>query len=330
LRQYVPAARAVRAALMLLACALFGWLVASPAHAAGRTSSLGLAPNDTFYSELMWPATSIGLPRAWALTLGKPSITIAVLDTGVTPIPDLAGALVPGYNFVGGNANTTDDNGHGTEVASIAAARTNNKLGIAGVCGRCSIMPVKVLDSKGVGSPATIAQGVTWAVAHGAQIINLSMDSSEDNPVIDVAIAAAVAHGVTVVIAAGNAGSSDPAARGYLGGSSPDAIRVAGLTAGNTLFGWSNRGHAVDIAAPGAAAAAMSHGSFFLGLQGTSVAAPMVAGVAGLMLSSNPRLSPALLKALIDSTGTQVPGLDVASGSRLNAFAAVLAASRKA
>jgi subtilisin family serine protease len=330
LHQPVPAARAARAALMLLACAFAGWLVVAPARAAGHASSIGLAPNDTFYPELMWPATSIGLPRAWALTLGKPSVTIAVLDTGVTPIPDLKGALVPGYNFVSGNTNTIDDNGHGTEVASIAAARTNNKIGIAGVCGRCSIMPVKVLDAKGVGSPATIALGVTWAVAHGAQIINLSMDSSQDNPVIDAAIAGAVAQGVTVVIAAGNAGSSDSAGTGYLGAGSADAIRVAGLTVGNTLFGWSNRGSAVDIAAPGMAAAAMSHGSFFLGLQGTSVAAPMVAGVAGLMLSSNPTMAPAMVKSLIESTGTPVAGLDVATGRRLNAFAAVLAASRKA
>ncbi len=330
MQQPVPAARAMRAALMLLACALAGSLAVSPARAAGRASVLNLSPNDTFYSALQWPATSIGLPAAWALTLGSPSVTIAVLDTGVTPVPDLAGALVPGYNFVGGNTNTADDNGHGTEVASIAAARTNNKLGIAGACGRCSIMPVKVLDANGVGSPATIALGVAWAVAHGAKIINLSFYSGQDSPVLDTAIAAAIAQGVTVVIAAGNSGASDPGAAGYPAAASPDAIRVAGLDARNALYGWSNRGSSVDIAAPGDAAAAMTHGTFFLGLQGTSVAAPVVAGVAGLMLSANPTLGPAAVKSLIDSTGTRVPGLDVASGRRLNAFAALMAASAKA
>jgi len=320
----VAQARLLRAAILISACGFACALAVSPASAARQAVIASLSPNDAFYSELAWPATSIQLPQAWALTTGSPSVTIAILDTGVTPVPDLRGALVPGYNFVADNTDTLDDNGHGTEVASIAAARIDNHIGIAGVCGRCSIMPVKVLDANGNGSPETIAEGVTWAAAHGANIINLSVYSNEDSPVLDAAIAAATAQGVTVVIAAGNSGSSNPAAGGYPAAASPSAIRVAGLNAHNNLFGWSNRGSSVDIAAPGAASAAMDQGTFFLGLQGTSVAAPVVAGVAGLMLSENSSLTPADVKSLIDSTGTPLPGLDVSSGRRINAYAALL------
>lgn len=316
------AARCLRAAALTLSCGLGCVLAASPALGARQSSAVSLLPNDALFSQFAWPAKAIDLPRAWALTLGSPKVTIAILDTGVTPVPDLAGALVPGYNFVAGNTDTLDDNGHGTEVASIAAARVNNHIGIAGVCGRCSIMPVKVLDSSGNGSPSTIADGVSWAVAHGAQIVNLSVDANEDSPVLDAAIAAASAQGVTVVIAAGNSGSSGAS---YPAASSPDAIRVAGTNAQNNLFGWSNRGASVDVAAPGAASAAMTNRTFFLGLQGTSVASPFVAGVAGLMLSKNGALSPAAVKSLIESTGTPL-GLDVSSGREVNAYRALTGA----
>src|SRR5579872_5361973 len=99
MRRYVSSARGWRAAITMLACALSASVAVSAAHAAGRSSVVGLAPNDEFYSELAWPANSINLPRAWTLGLGRPSVTIAILDTGVTPVRDLAGALVPGYDF---------------------------------------------------------------------------------------------------------------------------------------------------------------------------------------------------------------------------------------
>jgi subtilisin family serine protease len=323
----LPAAtRSLRATALALTTGVACLLAASPALGAGKTSTVSLLPNDALFSEFAWPAKAIDLPHAWALTLGSPKVTIAILDTGVTPVPDLAGALVPGYNFVANDTDTLDDNGHGTEVASIAAARVNNHFGIAGVCGRCSIMPVKVLDANGNGNPETIAEGVNWAAAHGAQIINLSVYSNDDSPVLDAAIAAATAQGVTVVIAAGNSGSSNPAQGGYPAASSPDAITVAGTTAASSLFGWSNRGSSVDVAAPGAASAAMTNRTFFLGLQGTSVASPIVAGIAGLMLSENGTLAPAAVKSLIESTGTPLAGLDVASGRQVDAYRALLGA----
>jgi subtilisin family serine protease len=210
-------------------------------------------------------------------------------------------------------------------VASIAAARTNNGVGIAGVCGRCSIMPVKVLDASGAGSSSTVAAGIGWAAAHGARIINLSAATPTDDPVLDAAIASATAGGATVVLAAGNQGSTDPAAGGYPAASSPAAIRVAGIDANGALFPWSNHGSWVDIAAPGSLAAAAANGQYYLGVQGTSVAAPFVAGVAGLLLSRDPSLAPAAVKALIVANGQPVAGLDVASGRKVDAYASLLA-----
>ncbi len=283
-------------------------------------------PNDTFFGGLSWPAKSADLMRAWDVTMGTSSVTIAVLDTGVSPVPDLAGALVPGYDFVHGDTDTNDDNGHGTQVASVAAARTSNAIGVAGACGRCSIMPVKVLDANGVGKPSTVAQGINWAVAHGASVINLSMSTTSDDPVLTTAIAAAVANGVTVVIAAGNGGSSNPTSGGYPAADSSGAIRVGAIAKNNALYSWSNRGSWVDIAAPGSAGAATAQGSYFLGVNGTSIAAPVVSGTVGLLLSENPSLTPAAVKALLQATGHPVAGLDVASGKRLDAYAALVGA----
>ena len=302
-------------------------LAAAPA---GRQSGLlqtAFTPNDTFFGGFSWPAKNADLMRAWDVTMGTPSVTIAILDTGVTPVPDLAGSLVPGYDFVHGDSNTSDDNGHGTQVASVAAARTSNALGVAGACGRCSIMPVKVLDANGVGSASTVAQGIGWAVAHGANVINLSMSTTDAEPVLSNAIDAAIARGVSVVIAAGNGGSSDPAAGGYPAAASSGAIRVGAIAKNNTLYSWSNRGSWVDIAAPGSAGAATSQGNYFLGVNGTSIAAPVVSGVVGLLLAENPSMTPADIKALLQATGQPVSGLNVASGKRLDAYAALVGAT---
>ena len=312
----------------LMAALGLGTIPAGKPGTSGQgTLHAALTPNDTFFGGLTWPAKNADLMRAWDLTMGTSSVTIAILDTGVTPVPDLAGALVPGHDFVHGGSNTTDDNGHGTQVASVAAARTSNGIGVAGACGRCSIMPVKVLDANGSGSAATVAQGIDWAVAHGANVINLSMSTTDEDPVLSNAIGAAIAHGVSVVIAAGNGGSDDPAAGGYPAAANTAAIRVGAIAKNNMLYSWSNRGSWVDIAAPGSAGAATSQGNYFLGVNGTSIAAPVVSGVVGLLLSENPSLTPADIKALLQETGQPVSGLNVASGKRLDAYAALVGAT---
>lgn len=157
-----------------------------------------------------WALKVMHLPQAWKHGEGD-GVTIAVLDTGVdTNHPDLAGRTVAGYNFVNHNANPQDENGHGTHVAGIAAAATDNGIGIAGGAPDAKIMPIKVLSSEGHGSRTAIANGIVWAAAHGAKVINMSLGESglmshllrggELNP----AIRRAAAKGAVVVAAAGN------------------------------------------------------------------------------------------------------------------------------
>ena len=285
-----------------------------------------LVPGDPYFAGWSWPAMTSKLDAAWNVTLGSPTVTIAVVDTGVTPLGDLAGALVPGVDLVDGSGSTADTNGHGTAVASVIAARTDNGIGIAGVCGGCTIMPVRVFDATGSASTATVAAGITWAVDHGADVVNLSLSGSQDSRVLDEAIAYATGHNVTVVVAAGNGGSSDAGHDGYPAASSPSAVRVGGVDRNGALFSWSNHGSWVDIAAPGSVAALLANGTVSLGVQGTSMAAPYVSGTVGLMLSDNARLSPADVKRILLATGTSTAGLDVSSGRRLDAYAALVGA----
>ena len=285
-----------------------------------------LVPGDPSFAGWSWPALTSKLDAAWNVTLGSSTVTIAVVDTGVTPLGDLAGALVPGVDLVDGSGSTADTNGHGTAVASVIAARTDNGIGIAGVCGRCTIMPVRVFDASGSASTAAVAAGITWAVDHGADVVNLSLSGSQDSPVLDNAIAYATGHDVTVVIAAGNGGSSDAGHDGYPAAASPTAVRVAAVDQNGALFAWSNRGAWVDIAAPGSVAALLANGTVSLGVQGTSMAAPYVSGTVGLMLSDNARLSPADVKRILLATGSSTAGLDVSSGRRLDAYAALVGA----
>ena len=132
------------------------------------------AVNDPYYP-LQWGLVRIGGPTAWAVSRGAGQI-VAVIDTGVDSAhPDLQGQLVPGYDFVDNDAQPFDENGHGTLIAGIIAALTGNSVGVASVAPRAKIMPVRVLGSDGSGSSTAVSAGITWAVQHGATVVNLSL-----------------------------------------------------------------------------------------------------------------------------------------------------------
>src|SRR5258705_7894227 len=127
---------------------------------------------DTVPNDPQWPSQvglqQLGMPKAWDRTVGDPTIVIAVIDSGVDAgVADLQGALVPGTDIVGHDADPNDENGHGTEVASVIAARANNGQGVAGYCWECKVMPIRVLDSNGAGSSGDVAAAIQYAVAHG-------------------------------------------------------------------------------------------------------------------------------------------------------------------
>ena len=171
------------------------------------TQSAGAATvNDPAFSRQWW-LRRIHAPEAWKTTTGK-GITIAVVDTGVDPRhPDLKGHMVPGWDAIKGAPSNTDPHGHGTGVAGMAAAIRNNRTGIAGVAPDAKIMPIRGCSISGENTceGGAVAEGIMWAVDHGADVINLSLGANI--PVIpdwDLAVTYAAAQGVLVVAAAGN------------------------------------------------------------------------------------------------------------------------------
>jgi subtilisin family serine protease len=294
-----------------------------PTHGGGTPLRGSALPATPSIGTLSWPARQLDLRGAWAATdLGGP-VTIAVLDTGIADVSAVRDALLPGIDLVNSDSDPADDNGHGTQVAGIAAAR--GKVG--GVCATCSLLPVKVLDATKSGRASVVAAGVRWAVDHGASVINLSLNAPSDRPELNAALNDAIAAGVTVVLSAGNGGSANPASDGYPGPGVPGAIRVGASTKALTIATWSNRGESVDIAAPGWATAFQRNGALS-DVSGTSFSAAYVSGLAGLLLAHDPALTPAQVKALILSSGTQVANLPVLSGRVTNAGAAVSLAVR--
>lgn len=254
-------------------------------------------PNDYWWPS-QWSPSKVNAPSAWDLTTGAEGTVVAILDSGIDfSQPDLQGATVPGRDVVNSDDDPSDDYGHGTQVAGVAAARSNNLIGVASFCWRCSIMPVKVLGSTGTGSVSNVATGIVWATDHGAQVINLSLGGTSSSTTLAEAAQYAYDRGVVLVAAAGNSSSSTPTYPAAL----PTVIGVAGSDAADQLTGTSNFGSWVDVAAPGC--------NFTTGLSswygtfcGTSSAAPVVAGVAGLARSLAPGASNRQVEEAIEST----------------------------
>ena len=217
-------------------------------------------------------------PQVWAVPRSSARTIVAVVDTGVDAShPDLSSSLLRGFDFVNDEADAPDDNGHGTAVARVVAARANNGIGIAGASWTGSLLPVKVLDRQGTGLTSDVAAGIIWAANHGARVINLSLGGFGTTVALAEALAYAAERDIVLVGAAGNHGSADriyPAADDHV-------IGVAATDPLDRLYPWSNRGAWVDVAAPGC------NSRFY----GTSSASPVVAGLAALIRSLKPEAS---------------------------------------
>jgi serine protease len=191
---------------------------------------------------------------------GAEGITVAVLDTGIAyrdlggkflRSPDFtAGQFVKGYDFIDNDRLPLDENGHGTHVAGTIGEKTDNAVGLTGLAYRAKLMPVRVLDKHGRGQATDIAKGIRFAVAHHAQVINMSFNfgCGKKVPEVDEALREAYAHGVVTVASAGNVGSetciSEPA-------TGPQVIAVGGTTEGGCLGDYSLVGQGIDLLAPG-------------------------------------------------------------------------------
>jgi hypothetical protein len=291
-------------------------LAAATVVAAGLTTSgaQAIVPSDPLATS--WTYEAARLPAAWDITTGSETVVVAVVDSGVQAShPDLAGAVVPGYDFVDLDADASDGNGHGTAVAGIAAARANNGLGAAGACWSCRILPIRVLGPEGFARLTTIAQAIDFAVERGAAVVNVSLYGENRNGALEAAIRRARASGVAVVAAAGNEGNTTE----QFPATYPDTISVGATDESGALAGYSSRGDWVKLAAPGCTPTTQLGGGFGAGC-GTSGAAPVVAGIAALLRTQSPVATVAQLEAALAQSARSLPGTRF---GRVDAFAAL-------
>ena len=291
-------------------------------------------PNDPLYSQ-QWNFHSIGMTAAWAQTKGQ-GATVAVIDTGISRTPDLEKTgFVTGYDFVNDKEQADDDNGHGTHVAGTIAQSTNNNYGTAGIAYEAKLMPLKVLADSGGGTVADIAEAIRFAADNGAHVINMSLGGGGESQLMREAIDHAHAKGVVVIGAAGN--SNDNAAS--YPARYPHVIGVAALDASATKAPYSNFGAGVDISAPGGGPTGgilqetidpETQKSVFTALQGTSMAAPHVAGGAALVKASGIK-DPSEVLTILQKSALPVAddNLNYYGAGKLDAAAAVKLASQK-
>ena len=299
-----------------------------------RTFRAAATPNDPLLDQ-QWPLTqpdATGVQEAWRTSVGG-AVTVAVLDTGVDAShPDLAPNMwhdpaggASGVDVIGGG-EPTDPNGHGTAVAGIIAARGNNGVGGTGVAQDARIMAVRVLGADAVGTTATVVQGMRYALAHGARVINLSLSGPDRSQALEEQIQAAQAQGVLVVAAAGNQGANLDVRPSYPAAyPEPNVIAVASTGPNATLSSFSDRGAgAVDLAAPGEDVLAPSPGGSYDRWSGTSAAAPEVAGAAVLLEAASPGASADQVRNALLGGARRLPSLSgaVAAG-QLDAGAAM-------
>ncbi len=279
----------------------------------------------------------IGMGKAWDISLGDPRVVIAVIDSGADlDHPDLKPNLVQGYNVISQGATPPqDDNGHGTHASGIAAAAADNREGVAGTCPRCKLMPVKALDAEGAGNAFDVAIGIVWAVDHGAQVINMSLGGPQSDPTLERAVRYAFSRNVPVIVAAGNETTSELRYPAAIAG----VISVGAVDNNRQLASFSNFGSWVTLVAPGVQIlSTMPTKSVFMTenegyntrydfMDGTSMAAPIVAGLVGLMRSRHPNLTPAQIKSRLEGTTIDLgtPGFDTSFGhGMINAPRALL------
>ncbi len=289
-------------------------------------------PNDPKFAE-QWHMARVGAEKGWEYACGE-GVTVAVVDTGIACYDDkgfmkgtdLAGTTcVEGYNFVGKNTIAADDQGHGTHVAGTIAQTTNNGIGVAGLAHCAKLMPVKVLSGRGWGTMADVAEGIRWAADHGAQVINLSLGSSQKSGVVQKAVEHALHKGVVVVAAAGNSGGSVGYPAAY------DGVIAVSATDKNDAIAWfSSRGPQVSIGAPGVGVtqqticeAGKNKCEQWGVFNGTSMASPHVAGAAALLVGQG-ITDPSAVLATLQATATPKEDTNLFGAGILEAGSAVV------
>ena len=261
------------------------------------------------------------MEAAWSLSRGDPAVVIAIIDTGIDyGHSDLAAGIwsnqgevagngldddhngyvddVAGWDFYAGNNLPLDLHGHGTHVSGIAAARINNGLGVAGVAGEATIMPLGIFHPQGFGTYADLIEAIVYATDNGARVINMSLGAVSYSRGEEAAVDYAWEHGVLLVAAAGNNNNDAmhyPASHDHV-------LAVSAVTASDSRSSFSSYGDFVDLAAPGTSIMSSRKGNGYGLMSGTSMAAPHVAGLAALILSRNPTLTNVEVRQILEST----------------------------
>jgi subtilisin family serine protease len=312
-------------------------------------------PNDSRY-ESLYGLKKMRLPLAWDITTGSRSVIVAVVDSGIDythddlqnnivvntrEIPgngiddDGNGYIddVRGYDFVDQDADPMDINGHGTHCAGVIGAQGNNGLGVVGVNWNVGLLPVRVLTNEGSGSLSDVSAGIVYAVNRGASVINLSLGSPDFSQILEDAIQYAQDNDVLIVAAAGNDGSDNDKTPVYPASSTKsNVITVAASTPGDILAYFSNYGvDSVDVAAPGDGIVSTIPNNSYTPFDGTSMAAPHVAGLAALLKSLDTRRSSSDIRNVILGTVVLRAGMreKISTGGRVDALAAVQALSQQ-
>ncbi|MEY4668844.1 MAG: hypothetical protein RL518_1543 [Pseudomonadota bacterium] len=309
-------------------------------------------PNDPQYASL-YGMKNISAPAAWDITTGSTSAVVAIIDTGIDyNHPDLVDNIatnsreIPnngvdddangfiddyyGYDFTNNDSNPMDDHYHGTHCAGTVGAKGNNGKGVAGVNWTVKLLPVKVLNSYGSGTLASVAAGMNYAVKRGAKILSMSLGTSSYSSTLENAVINARNAGALVVAAAGNSSSNNDILPQYPASLPQDnVISVAASSFTDALASFSNYGAtSVDLAAPGENILSTYLGGQYAYASGTSMATPHVAGMAALLLAVNPSLSYTAIKSILLSTVDPIPAMagKLVSGGRGNLYKAVLQA----
>jgi len=285
-------------------------------------------PNDQYFGN-QYDMRTIQAPGAWSVTHGSASVTVAILDCGIYEAhPDLAGKVIARRDFTGSTYGTDDRCDHGTHVAGIASATTNNATGVAGLGYETKLLNGKILSDGGSGYDSQIADGIRWAADSGANVINMSLGGSGAcSQTFQDAIDYAWGKNVIIVAAAGNGGgnaSIQPANCAHV-------VAVASTDGNDARSGFSNYGGWVPLAAPGSAIYStvnpnlpQNNGNAYAYLSGTSMATPHVAGLAALLWSTSWETSAQTVIQRMENTADHIAGTGTDwQFGRINALAAV-------
>lgn len=342
--QLVSAIAAPLAKPVTVRCGSTEWACSEPAA--------GLPPPPSSLDQIrpaeMQSLDQIHAPSAWRTTRGS-GVTVAVLDTGVDPTaPDLAGDVRTGPDYAAG----ADPPGyqppleHGTYIASLIAGHGSgpgDALGVIGVAPRAKILAVRVILDDGEPGLAAydqdsrfadaIGKGIYYAVRHGARVINMSLGSQQPTAYLRAAVASAVARGVVIVASAGNDGTSSGFAPYIYPASFTGVIAVAAVTGSGSRAPFSEQNAAVVLSAPGVDVVGAGPNGEYIDAEGTSPAAALVSGVAALIRSRYPRLTPALVEQALITSAIRRPHGGYSTGTgfgEVDAVTALRAAARLA